>query len=671
MTRSREIEQLKDYVQTLEANTINTEPATRQQEAFPISSGSQSAQHRFTATQTSATRTGIWIPDVTSGCLRYCNHSSNASVIHRSYTYLTSALENPDMADPFYLASAPSPFDELNGTGYQGLAMTRLKEEYYLNLFWQSYHLFLPILHFETFMDHYRALWTTTDNSLRDDSALVDIVLALCAQYGNCFMGPVGSATSSQPQTSAHESHGLFSHARHLMSTKTESLTIYVVQYHLLSAIYLANISLMNAAHDCIAQALRAALALGLNQKPPSMISEQEKLLRQNIWWSISAMDVRVSLDLGQPFLVHQDETTCLSPHAIKEAETLLPADNLSTSFNGTTSNAFFQNYLDLTIAVKQAHEAFVTHCAVVLEQNDISDWYESAEAIKDCADSLQECIKPVHAWVEQVPKPLKILRRGSGRPFSTIRSPLDIEESIPLWLQRQRVMLELSYHNFLMILYRPFIRFPTSSVGRIPISAEHSVSCLSHAIVTTHIISQVLIESDVLTLVHESVRILWDTTVTLLAFALAHPCCPHSPSARAALQKALSTFDALGSSNIDAARNAAETTRKVLAHIDSAFGSFGTESVSASSIATPRSVVSGNPQGQRSLILPSVAANHDARCAFSTAFTTTSPMDLENLDLLSGLDEDLRNQLLDPMYMSIPPPDQPFIFDEQLLGDF
>lgn len=211
--------------------------------------------------------------------------------------------------------------------------------------------------------------------------------------------------------------------------------------------------------------------------------------------------------------------------------------------------------------------------------------------------------------------------------------------------------MLELSYHSFLMLLHRPFIRFPSSSVGRIPISAEHSVWSLKHAIMIAQIISQVSAESDVLSFVHETMRLLWDATVTLLAFAMAHPFCPHTPSAHAALQKALNTFDVLATKKSDLARRAARTTRKVLAHMDSIVSGFQTGSLSTPSNTSPHPVNGSHSGGQpqKSLTSSSAPAQHAADRASTMPPTYTFTMDLDSLDLFSGSDV-LSDQVVDPL---------------------
>ncbi|KAH0333661.1 hypothetical protein KCU81_g9786, partial [Aureobasidium melanogenum] len=582
---TKEIERLKTHIRDLEANVREKEAISSLQEAPSTSSVPASDSSKCTATQTSATRAAIWIPDDATGCLRYCDYSSTVSMMHRCHKYLSSALEQPELSNPFVFEIAASPISTADDRAHSDLmSMTRLQEEHYLNLFWQSYHILLPILHFETFTQHYDSLWIP-DNSVRGDSALVDMVLALCAQYGSCFVGSTGVSGGLQAHGSTHMSQYLSDRARSLLLAETESLRIHIVQCHLLSAIYLENNSLTNAAHECIAQALRSASALGLHHEPPATMPEQEKVLRRNIWWSIYIMDVRISLNLAP-------------------------------------------------MSSRIAH-------------------------------------KPVHDWIKEVPDLLKTPRTGAGRPFSTARSALDLEDSVPSWLQRQRVMLELSYHSSLMILHRPFIRFPFSSVGRIPISAEHSVWSLKHAIIITQIISQISTESDVLSFVHETTRLLWDATVTLLAFAMAHPFCPHTPSAHAALQTALVTFDVLATKKSDLAHKAARTTHKVLAHMDSIVSGFQTGSQSTPSNTTLR-FVNGSDSGeqlQKSVPLPSVAAQHDGDRALTMPPTYTSTMDLKALDLFSGF-EVLSDQVVDPTAMSLPPlVDEYITFDGQLLG--
>lgn len=67
-----------------------------------------------------------------------------------------------------------------------------------------------------------------------------------------------------------------------------------------------------------------------------------------------------------------------------------------------------------------------------------------------------------LRSWESQVPDGIKTKRKG-GVALSTHRATLDIELYAPLWLQRQRLMFELLYHNLALNLYRPFLCFPST----------------------------------------------------------------------------------------------------------------------------------------------------------------------------------------------------------------
>ena len=116
-------------------------------------------------------------------------------------TYLTSVFQQPHLDEAVQLNSVakslPTPdYDHpLNSedsstqepskaTAGSTEALTPIQEEYFLNLFWQSYHSSLLVLNEVEFKEHWRSLFARPGKP-RKPSALVDIVIAISMQYGS------------------------------------------------------------------------------------------------------------------------------------------------------------------------------------------------------------------------------------------------------------------------------------------------------------------------------------------------------------------------------------------------------------------------------------------------------------------------------------------------------
>ncbi|KAI7482014.1 hypothetical protein KC351_g6034 [Hortaea werneckii] len=657
---AKEIERLKGRIRQLEqAAATKTAAASPCQGDLPIASKNPLTQRPvLKAAPTSAAQAGIWIPTEAGDNGIYRSMSSIAATIHRSHAHLCSALQHPNLANPFQTALHSLTLEDPPKFGAHAvLDMPRHKEECYLQLFWQSYHLLLPMLNLDRFMEHYRSLWAD-EGAFRRHSALVDVVLALCIQYGECFarsQSNPGSSSSNQGSTGVGKS--LLDRARNLLPSKDSDSDISSVQCHLLAAIYLANDDMLDGAHESIVKAHRLALSLGLQHEPPAHVLAQDEAARRYTWWSLVSLDTKISLDVGQPFLVNQTASTCSMPAIEKAADPSMPRNDILPVF-GISPLEYYHHYVELVVLIRSAHEGFVTQCAEAMRRVGDFKFYENARVIEECADSLAHLITPIHQWVERVPDALKTPRAGSSRPFSTARSALDLGESTPSWLQRQRVMLELSYHTFLMLLHRPMIRFPTGTMGRIPVSSEHSVWSLNHAVMTTNIIHQVLTESDVLGFVQDATAFQWDAVVTMLAFALGHPFCPHTPSAHGALRKAITSFETLGTSNCVSALQRAESTRAVMASIESISSDLSTGSSTASSLVTPTGSKDTSLQIDvvPHAVASAVSGNAERFGTPAVSFPSESAMDMSNFDLLNGLDYILTDQDLDTSFMAMLP---------------
>jgi hypothetical protein len=158
--------------------------------------------------------------------------------------------------------------------------------------------------------------------------------------------------------------------------------------------------------------------------------------------------------------------------------------------------------------------------------------------------------------------------RCDDGMPFSTDGTYPQVEQFAPLWLQRQRLLLELSYHHLSVNLYRPLISFtslppPGSTVEEI------LMQCAKHAIMLSKITQHMMAETSLLDGWHEAYYCQWNSAMTLIGLIVAYPTTSFVGEARSAIDLALLVFDNFGA-KFTVARNAAKIVRDLCKKIDS-----------------------------------------------------------------------------------------------------
>ncbi|KAK7737341.1 hypothetical protein SLS53_006644 [Cytospora paraplurivora] len=498
--------------------------------------------------------------------------------------------------------------------------LTRAQEEYFLSLFWDFYFCTLPILDEDDFRTQYRSLWDTAANSWRRPSALVDIVLALCMQYGMAFMPrPVHQkhthANSAAGHTIDRDDSTLagrwyYRRSQALVARELESPTLATVQCQLYTAIYLSCASFQNMAHTTLSLAVRAAHILGLHLAPPPGLPLRERELRKRLWWGIATAEAKTCIKLGRPFSFDQVNVSCPFPDDSQEAA-CQPGSTLGHYVGGDNDRAEAEVVTWLTYAVCCQKLVAITRAvyadlydvfASLLYANGITSPYQDPGVLEQAAKYLAQRIGVLHSWHRcSVPEGMKAPRRNGGAPFSTDRTPMELGDGMgtgsglkvaPLWLRRQRICLELVYHTMAMNLYRPFVNFNTVSgssnntgssrshqnypqipregnSGYAPFTASCATACISHAIAHTQLVHQVLSETDLLDGWHECFQWQWNATVTIIGYLLAHPLGPSTAAARRAAHRAVEAFELFGRNNIAVARSAASVTRDLVAKAD------------------------------------------------------------------------------------------------------
>jgi len=527
---------------------------------------------------------GNWITTPPSSEAHLSGLSSRPSFTDALRSYISSSLQIPQpefeihpsgasrfRASPTLSRTGLNEFSLVSDSESE-ILLTRNQEAYFLALFWQSYHCTMPILNEVEFRECYESLWSSQSPSLgRKASPPVDIMLALCMQYGLALVprneGPQTSVPDFDSEDSSIAGRSLYRRCQTLLSSTMEAPSVLTLQCQIFSAIYLRNASFVNMSHNMLASAIRTAQVLGLHQDFRASSSRTQKEFHRRLWWVLYILESLACMDLGRPWLTQLSQVQC-APSSDDQELATLSGPSLVPKAEAITWLSFHNQHLKLILAAQAVYAASEGRVTRVLRAGNEENFHSNAQKLEGLAGSLISSLACLREWAQDVPDALKVERKDGGKPLSTDRSIVQIDLEAPQWLQRQQLLLELTYHHLMMTLYRPFINFKQVQSLSIPLSNSNSISSLNHAIAITNIMSQVLKSSDVLNGWYEAYQIQWNATLTMVGFIFANPVCPPTPTARRALNSAIEVFVSFCSSFAIAA-SATIIARDLTAKVD------------------------------------------------------------------------------------------------------
>jgi len=559
----REIERLRTRIKNIELDQAQQSSKIKKGHYTASSEDGKFSKSRWQ---------GSGILDPLSGKTTYFGPTSSPHLVHRMSHYIGKTLEKPFPTELLQPQRRSAHLAFLAHQDEDPGGLSRTQEETFINLFWQFCHCIIPIVSESEFRVQYNFLWLDLppNSSKRKPSALVDIILALCMQFGTVFMGlnqrSEDEDSNIDPINFPVTGSRYYRRCQDLISLDLEAPSIDTLRCHLFSTVYLYNASLMNMAHSRVAVAVRTAHMLGLHHNAPSDLPTSEQQLHKRIWWSTYLLDSQISMDVGRPLMICTLETSCELPKADKEHANL---SGSQLKFDDETFSwlSFQVQSIKLSKMTRDIYTDLHHECSRILEVTGSKNIYDDQNNLEMLAIFLRQQIARIDFWVRGVPEPIKIKRENGVEPFSTHRSRFQIDVYSPLWLQRQSLLLELMYHNLVMSLFRPFLRFPPVQVSLTPTCDSHCISALNHAMTITALLNQVLSETDIMNGFYQTYRYQWDSTICMLGFVLAHPACPPTPSARNGLQKALANLEILGTYFSDAV-SATNSVREAIKQI-------------------------------------------------------------------------------------------------------
>ena len=471
-------------------------------------------------------------------------------------------LSRITMADEFTLASDIDDHVQLS----------RAQEVYFLALFWQGYHCTIPILNEADFREHYEGLWSSGASATsRKASPLVDIVLALCMQYGMTFM-----PRSTRAQTAANHfdtddptvaGRALYHRCQILLASRAETPSMTTAQCQIFSSVYLRNASFVNMSHNALASAIRTAHILGYHQETSNDCSRAQRELHRRLWWVIYTLESIICMDLGRPWLTQMSHVGCALPADDQEIA-MLSGPSFVSQTEGFSWLSYHIQHTKLVLAARAVHVAFEEKATQMLRDSGQDTLPGDSKSLEALASYLLSNLACLRAWAEDIPNALRLGRRDGGIPFSTDRSKVHVNTETPEWHQRQQLLLELAYHHVMMGLFRPFITFAQRDTSSTPLSNSNNISCLNHAIAITNVLAQITTSTDILNGWHEAYRCQWSATLTMVGFIFGNPVCPPTPTARRTISTAIEVLESFHQ-NFAIASSAAIIARDLAAKVD------------------------------------------------------------------------------------------------------
>jgi hypothetical protein len=253
-------------------------------------------------------------------------------------------------------------------------------------------------------------------------------------------------------------------------------------------------------------------------------------------------MDSKAGMKLGRPFALSDSHAMPALP-----SDTFEAARSSGSTFSpigeNTTWLTFNLYQTKLFIAIRAAHTAFFNKDFRLQEGQTI---WDDPCALQVSAEVLAQYTQCLQDWSDSVPDALRIRRQSNGTSFTTDGTRLSLERFAPHWLQRQRVLLELTYHHLCINIYRPMISF-TCSTQPGGLVEELALRCAAHAVSLSKITHQVIEETSILDGWHEAFYCQWNAAMTLIGFIMVYPHAVIALEVKDAIRLAVSVFENFG----------------------------------------------------------------------------------------------------------------------------
>ncbi|PON26671.1 hypothetical protein TGAM01_v204681 [Trichoderma gamsii] len=178
----------------------------------------------------------------------------------------------------------------------------------FLRCYFEFIHPLFPLLHKDSFIAQYNRLWLPYDNSQSGKEDLVfmcnlNLVFALGCQFSSLAHTNNRASTANQFYKMSRQV---------LLYDILGTTSVSVVQWLLLSGVYLQSTEYASHCWNSIGLAIRLAQSLGLHLEHPGSKSESQlnREMRRRIWHTCVVLDKLLAMTFGRPAMVNRSYGT-------------------------------------------------------------------------------------------------------------------------------------------------------------------------------------------------------------------------------------------------------------------------------------------------------------------------------------------------------------------------
>lgn len=397
--------------------------------------------------------------------------------------------------------------------------MSNVQQQFLVQSYWTSLHCLFPILEQQSFREH--------QSFRHDTSPVVLAVHSLCLQ--------LSSNSSPNPLLeNAALGWSTFTACQNLLSQSCMQPSLLTLQTLSLAVVFLLRSGRTYAARASLASALDMAELLRLTL--PLVDNDPNKVQLSRTYIVLFTLDTLIALRIGCCHMTTDDTYEEWVKGAAEHVEDEPPLTSAREAEKADWLQYHIQAARLMTIFRTARRRCLDDAGSMVIPEDDRSI---AARVLEEKAKSFnREAMRSFVTYRDAVPSYLKTARTDGAPPLSIYQAPLRLDFYSPSWLHRQRIWLELQYHEIKMGLWLGFMRFPPTAEMSRPLVESHQCACLHHAMANAFILEQAMKQLSLVEAPEELVQQLFRAALVLLAFLLAQPTSTLASSALKSLSK-------------------------------------------------------------------------------------------------------------------------------------